>query len=113
MKFVHDIVTIAKNSESNISANLTVQLSPPINLPIVCENPKATELNTSNDTKKYITGENELVETYYKRPKWLSSFTPQTRNTNTAILDHGASRNYTIITNNFTVNLKEFGDPNW
>jgi hypothetical protein len=37
MKSVHDIFTIAKNSESNISANLTTQLSPPINLPSVCE----------------------------------------------------------------------------
>ena len=35
MKSVHDIVTIAKNSESNVSANLTTQLSPPINLPLV------------------------------------------------------------------------------
>ena len=43
MKYVHDIVTIAKISESNVSANLTTQPSPPINLPIVCENPKDTE----------------------------------------------------------------------
>ncbi len=54
MKSVHDIVTIAKKSESNVSANLTTQLSPPINLSIVCENPKAIESNTSNDTNKYI-----------------------------------------------------------
>jgi hypothetical protein len=112
MKFVHDIVTIAKKSESNISANLTSQLSPPINLPIVCENPKATESNTSNDTNKYITVENELVETSSKRQKTLSSFIPQTRNTNTAILDHGASCIYTIVANNLTVSLKEFANPN-
>ena len=80
MKFVHDIVTIAKKSESNISANLTTQLSFPINLQIVCENPKATESNTSIDTNKYIAVENELVETYFKRQKTLSSFTPQTSN---------------------------------
>ena len=113
MKTVHDIVTIAKNSESNISANLTTQLSPPINLPIVCENPKATESNTSNDTNKYITDENQFVETSSKRQKTLSSFTSQTRNTNTTIRDHGASYSYTIISNNFTVDLKEFGDPDW
>ncbi len=52
------IVTIAKNSKSNISTNLTTQLSPPINLPVVCENLKAPESNTSNDTNKYITDEN-------------------------------------------------------
>ncbi len=46
MKFVHDIVTIAKKSESNVSSNLTTQPSPPINLPIVCENPKDTETIT-------------------------------------------------------------------
>jgi hypothetical protein len=113
MKSVHDIVTIAKNSESNISANLTTKLSPPINLPIVCENPKATESNTSNYTNKHITVENELVETSSKRHKTLTSFTPQTRNTNMSILDHGASCSYTIIANNFTLNLKEFADPNW
>ncbi len=47
IKKVRDIVTIAKISESNVLANLTTQLSPPINLPIVCENPKVTESNTS------------------------------------------------------------------
>ena len=36
IKFLPDIVNIATNSKSNISANLTTQLSPPINLPIVC-----------------------------------------------------------------------------
>ena len=113
MKYVHDIVTIAKKSESNISANLTTQLSPPINLPIVCENPKATESNTSNDTNKYITDENQFVETSSKRQKTLSSFTPQTRNTNTTILNHVASCSNKVIGNNFTVNLKEFADPNW
>ena len=50
MKSVDDIVTIEQNSESNISANLTTQLSPHINLPIVCENLKATRSNTSIDT---------------------------------------------------------------
>jgi hypothetical protein len=114
MKSVHDdIVTTAKNSESNISANLTTQLSPPINLPIVCENRKATESNTSIDTKNYSTFEHELVETYSKRQSTLSSFTPQTRNTNMAILDHDASCIYTIIPDNLRVNLKEFADPNW
>jgi hypothetical protein len=102
-----------KKSESNISANLTTQLSPPFNLPSVCKNPKATESNTSIDTNNYITAENGLVETSSKRQKRLSSFTPQTRNTNTAILDHGASCSYTIIPNNCTDNLKEFADPNW
>ena len=76
MKSVHDIVIVARNSESSISANLTTHLSPPINLPIVCENLKATESNTSNDTNKYITNENQLVETSSKRQKTLSSFKP-------------------------------------
>jgi hypothetical protein len=62
MKYVHNIVTIAKNSESKVSANLTTQL-PLVNLPFVCENPKATESNTSNDTNMYIIVDNELVET--------------------------------------------------
>ena len=113
MKSVHDIVAIAKNSESNISANLTTQLSPLINLSSVCENPKATESNTSIDTNNYITVENELVETSSKRHKTLSSFTPKTRNKNTAILDHAANCSYRIMPNNFTVHLKEFADPNW
>ena len=91
MKYVHDIVTIAKNLKSNVLANLTTQLSPPINLPIVCENPKATESNTSNDTNTYITIDKELVETSSKRQKTLSSFTSQTRNINTVIRDHDAS----------------------
>ncbi len=65
------------------------------------------------DANNYITVENELVETSSKRHKTLTSFTPQTRHTNTAISDHGASCSYTIIPNNFTVNLKEFDDPNW
>ncbi len=56
-----------------------IQLSPPINLPIVCENPKATESNTSNDTNMYTTVDNELVETSSKRQKTLSSFTSQTK----------------------------------
>ncbi len=60
MKSVHDIVTIAKNSESNISANLTTQLLYPINLPSVCENPKAIESNTSIDTNNYIAVENGI-----------------------------------------------------
>jgi hypothetical protein len=83
MKSVHDIVTIEKNSESNVS--------------------KATESNTSKDTNKYISVDNELVETSSKRQKTLNSFTPQTRNTNMAIFDHGASSSYP---NNLTVNLK-------
>jgi len=113
MKSVHKIVTIAKKSESNVSANLTAQLSPSINLLIAFENPKVTESNSSKDKNKYITAENELVETSSKIQNSLSSFTPQTRNTYTAILDHGASCNYTIIANNLTVNLKEFADLNW
>ena len=48
MKSVHDIVAIAKTSESNISANLTTQLSPLVNLS--CENYKATKSNASIDT---------------------------------------------------------------
>jgi hypothetical protein len=67
-----------KKSESNVSANLTTQLSPPINFPIVCENSKAIELNTLNDTNKYITVDKEIVETSSKRQKKLSLFTSQT-----------------------------------
>ena len=67
MKSVHDIVTIAKISEPNVLANLTTQLSLPINLPNVCENSKATESNTSKDTNKYIIVDKELVETSSKR----------------------------------------------
>ena len=52
MKSIHDIVTIAKKTESIASANLTTQLYPSINLPIVCENPKAFESNISNDTNR-------------------------------------------------------------
>ena len=61
----------------------------------------------------YITVDNELVETSYKRQKTLSSFTSQTKNTNTAILDHDASCNYTIIPSNLTLNLKEYAHLNW
>ncbi len=39
VKSVNDIVSIAKKTECNVSANLTTQPSPHINLPIVCENP--------------------------------------------------------------------------
>ena len=78
MQSVPDIVTIAKNLESNVLVKLTTQLSPPISLPIVCENPKNTESNTSKDTNMYITVDNKLVETSSKRQKNLSSFTPQT-----------------------------------
>jgi len=46
MKSVHDIVSIAKQSESNVSTKLTTQLSSSINFPIVCGNPKDTESNT-------------------------------------------------------------------
>jgi hypothetical protein len=74
MKFVHNIVTIAKKSESNVS--------------------KATESNTSKDRNNYILADNELVETSSKRHKPLNSFTPQTRNTNMATFDHGASSSY-------------------
>ena len=52
---------------------LQTQLSLPINLPIVRENPKATESNTSKDTNKYITDDNELFETPSKKQKPLSS----------------------------------------
>ena len=72
MKSVHDIVAIAQNAKFNISAIFTTQLSPPINLPIVSENPKATESNTSIDTNNYITVENQLVETSFKKHKTLS-----------------------------------------
>ncbi len=74
---------------------------------------KTPNKKTSKDTSKYITVDNELVETSSKRQKTLSSLTPQTRNTNTATLDYGASCMYTIIANNLTTNLIEFGDPNW
>jgi hypothetical protein len=113
MKSVNDIVTVAKNSESDMSANLTAQVSPPINLPNVCENFKGTESDTSIDTDKYVTVENQSVETSSKRQKRLSSFTSQTRNTNTAIPDHGASCSHTIISHNFITNLKEFIDLSW
>jgi mannose/fructose/N-acetylgalactosamine-specific phosphotransferase system component IIB len=66
IKSVHDIVTIAKKLESNVS--------------------KATESNTSKDTNNYISVDNELVETSSKRQKTLNLFTPQTRNANMAIL---------------------------
>ena len=66
MKSVHDIVTIAKISESNVS--------------------KATESNTTKDTNNYISVDNELVETSSKKQKTLNSFTPQTRNTTMAFL---------------------------
>ena len=112
MKSVHDIVDIAKNSESNISANLTTQLSPHINLSSVCESPKATESNTSRDTNKYNTVQNEL-EASSKKQKTLTSYTPQTRHTHTSNIDHGASCSYKIMPNNFTFNLKIFADPNW
>ena len=75
--------------------------------------PKDAESNTSKDTNKYITVNNELVETSSKRQKTLRSLTPQTRNTNTTTLDYGASCTYTIIANNLIVNLKENADPNW
>jgi hypothetical protein len=113
MKSVNDIVTVAKNSESDISANLTAQPSSPINLPNVCENFKGTESETSIDTNKYVRDENQSVETSSKRQKTLSSYTSQTRNTNTAIPDHGASCSHTIISYNFITNLKEFIDPSW
>ena len=45
------IVTIANKTKSNVSANLKTQPSPPINLPIVCENTKDTESNTSKDIR--------------------------------------------------------------
>jgi hypothetical protein len=112
MKSVHDIVTVAKNSESSISADLTTQLSPHINLSSVCESSKATESNTSRDTNKYNTVENEL-ETSSKKQKTLMSYSLQTRHTHTSIIDHGASCSYRIMPNNFAVNLKEFADPNW
>jgi hypothetical protein len=60
----------------------------------------------------YTTVDNELVETPSKRRNTFSSWSPQTRNTNTATLDYGASCSYTIIAINLTVNLKEFADPN-
>jgi hypothetical protein len=73
LKSVHGIVTFAKKSDSNVSANLKTQPSPPINLPIVCENPKGTESNTSKDTNMYTTVDNELVETPSKRRNTFSS----------------------------------------
>ena len=62
MKSVHDIVTVAKNSESSISADLTTQLSPHINLSSVCEIPKATESNISIDTNKYNIVEMKMLK---------------------------------------------------
>ena len=114
LKSVHGIVTFAKKSDSNVSANLSTQPSPPINLPTFCENPKDAESHTSKDTSMYITVDSKLVVTSSsKRQKTLSSLTPQTINTNTATLDYGASYSYAIIANNLIVNLKEFAYPNW
>ncbi len=115
MKSINDNSYYRKKSESNGSANLTTQPSPPINLPIVCENPKDIKSNTSKDANMYIKVDNELtlVETSSKRQNTLSLSTPQTRNTNTSTLDYDASCIYTIIANNLTRNLKEFVDPNW
>ena len=61
----------------------------------------------------YIIVDNELVETSSKRQKTFSSFTSQTKNTNTAIRDHDASCSYTIFPNNLAFNLKEYAHPNW
>ena len=58
MKYAHDVVTITQKSDSNVSVNLTTQPSPPINSPIVCENLKNAEPNTSKDTNKYIIVDN-------------------------------------------------------
>jgi len=113
MKSVHNIVNIAKKKDSNASVNLTTKPSAPINLPIVCENPKDVESNESKDSNKYIIVDNEHVETTSKRQKTLSSLTPQNINTNTATRDYGASSSYTVNANNLTVSLKEFADPNW
>ena len=61
----------------------------------------------------YITLDNELVETSYKRQKTSSLLTPQTRKANTATLEYCVSCSYSIIANNLPVKLKEFADPNW
>ena len=113
MKYVHDIVTIAKNRIRMFQQILQLNHHLLLILPIVCENPKDTESNTSKDTNMYITVGNELVEISSKRQKTLSPLTSQTINTITATLDYGASCNYTIIANNLTMNLKEFANPNW
>jgi len=42
MKSVNGIINIAKNSDSNASTELITDPLAPINLPIVCENPKKT-----------------------------------------------------------------------
>ena len=42
MKSVNDIVNIAKKLDSNVSTKLTTDPSAPINLAIICENPKNT-----------------------------------------------------------------------
>ena len=68
----HGIGIIAKKSDSNVFAKFPTQPLPPINLPIVCEDPKDTESNTSKDTNNYITVNNALVERSSKRQKTLS-----------------------------------------
>jgi hypothetical protein len=113
MKSVNCIVNIAENLDSIFLAKLITDLSAPINLPIVCENPEDIESNDSKETNMYITVDNQHAETSSKRQKTLSSRTSQNRNTNTATLDNGASCNYTVTANILTVDLKEFADPNW
>jgi len=113
MKPVTDIVNIAKYSDSNVSDKLTTDPSAPINLPIICENPKDTESNDSKETNMYIRVDNQLVKASFKRQKTLSSLTSQNRNTITATMDNGASCTYIITANILTVNLKEFANPNW
>ena len=70
MKYVNGIVNIEKKSDSNVSAELTIDPSAPVILPIVCENPKDTK---SNDSKKtvyysYITGILQLIIIMLKHP---------------------------------------------
>jgi hypothetical protein len=67
IKSVNGIANIAKNSDSDASAGLSIDPSAPINLPIVCENLKDTESNDSKETNMYITVDNQYVETSSKR----------------------------------------------
>ena len=113
MKSINGIVNMDRNLDSNVSAKLTTNPSAPINLTIVCENPKDTESNDSKETNGYITVDNQHIETSSKRQKTLSSLTSQNRNTNTATLYNGASCSYTVIANILTVKLKEFANSNW
>jgi hypothetical protein len=64
-------------------------------------------------TSRYITVDNELVETSSKRQKTLSSFTSQKKlQTRQFLIMMRVAASYTIIPNHLTLNLKEYAHPN-